>query len=58
MWLTITQTAREIEGGGGGGGRRGEELFTYQYPLKIQACPPKDQRMPFWSRVLGQEARD
>ena len=28
---------RSVEGGGG-------ELFTCPYPLKIQACPPQDQR--------------
>ena len=39
-----------VEVGGGGG-----ELLTYLYPLKIQACPARDQRPPLSSRVSGQE---
>ena len=34
----------------GGGG----ELFTCPYPLKVQTCPPRDQRPALLSRVSGQ----
>ena len=37
--------------GGGGGGK----LFTCPYPLKIQACPPQDNRHGTRSKVLGKE---
>ena len=30
------------------------ELFTCSYPLKVQACPPWDQRPALRSRVSGQ----
>ena len=29
------------------------ELFTCPYPLKVQACLPRDHRLVFLSRVLG-----
>ena len=32
------------------------ELFTCPYPLKVQACPPRDKRLATWSRVLGRES--
>ena len=35
-------------------GGRGE-LFTCQYPLKVQALPLRDQRPALWARVSGQE---
>ena len=35
----------------------GEELFTCPYPLKVQACPPRDQRPALQSRVSGQEEK-
>ena len=34
-----------------GGG--GDELFTYPYPLKVQARPPRDKRLAIQSRVSG-----
>ena len=40
----------------GGGGRR--ELLTCPYPLKVQACPPRDQRPALRSRVSGQREED
>ena len=40
-------------GGGGGGG----ELFTCPYPLKVQARPPRDQRLAIQSKVFGAGAR-
>ena len=43
-------------GGGGGGGRR--ELLSCPYPLKVQACPPRDQRPALRSRVSGQREED
>ena len=42
-------------GRGGGGGGVERKLFTCPYPLKVQACPPHDQRPAFRSRVSGQE---
>ena len=36
----------------GGGGR---ELLTCPYPLKVQACPPRDQRPALLSGVSGRE---
>ena len=42
-----------MKGVGGGGG--GAELFTCPYPLKVQACPPQDQRLATQSWVLGRE---
>ena len=36
--------------GGGGGGR----VFTCPYLLKVQTCPPRDQRLDTQSRVSGQ----
>ena len=38
---------------GGGGG----ELFTCPYPLKVQARPPRDQRLATQSKVFGAGAR-
>ena len=38
--------------GGGGAG-----LFTCPYPLKVQACPPRDQRLATRSRVSGREGK-
>ena len=38
---------------GGAGGEGG--ILTCPYPLKVQACPPRDQRPALRSRVLGQE---
>ena len=35
---------------GEGGG-----LFTFPYPLKVPACPPRDQRPALRSRVSGQD---
>ena len=40
-------------GGGGGGGSA--ELFTCPYPLKVQARPPRNQRLATQSRVSGRE---
>ena len=40
-------------GGGGWGG--GGELFTCPYSLKVQTCPPWDQRPAFLFRVSVQE---
>ena len=39
---------------GGGGG----ELFTCPYPLKIQARPPREQRLATQSRVSGREGKE
>ena len=33
----------------------GVELLTCPYPLKVQACPPQDQRLTVRFMVLGQE---
>ena len=38
---------------GRGGERR--KQFTSPYPLKVQACPPRNCRPVFWSKVSGQE---
>ena len=38
---------------GGGGGRA--ELFTCPYPMKVQAPPPRDQRLATQYRVSGRE---
>ena len=45
---------------GGMEGRGGEraKLFKCQYPLKVQARPPQDQRQATQSRVSGQEGLD
>ena len=43
-----------LKGGGGGGGE--EELFTCPYPLKVQACPSRDQRPALRSRVTGHDS--
>ena len=40
-----------LGGGGGGGSKR----FTCPYPLKVQACPPLDERLATQSRVPGRE---
>ena len=36
-------------------GAEGCELLICPYPLKVQACPPQDQKPALQSRVLGQE---
>ena len=41
--------------GGGGGMGGGSELITRPYPLKVQACPPRNRRLATRSRVSGQE---
>ena len=35
----------------------GRELLTCPYPLKVQACPPRDQRPAAQSRVSGQRIK-
>ena len=35
----------------------GEGLLTWPYPLKVQACPPRDQRRALRSKVSGQIAQ-
>ena len=38
-------------GGGGGGGGVSAELFTWPYPLTVQARPPRDQRLAIQSFI-------
>ena len=38
-----------------GGGGEGAELFTCPYPLKVQARPPRDQRLAAQSGASGRE---
>ena len=45
-------------GGAGGGGRGQGELFTRPYLLKVQACPPRDQRAAVQFQVSGQEVKE
>ena len=45
----IQQTWNYIKNGGGGGGI---ELLTCPYPLKVQACPRRDQRPALWAEGL------
>ena len=44
-----------VGGGGERWGERGGEtnLLTCSYPLKVQACPPRDQKPALRSRVSG-----
>ena len=35
----------------------GAELFPCPYPLKVQARPPRDQRLATQSRVSGREGK-
>ena len=51
---SISFTTQFYEFKGGDGGR---ELLTCPYPLKVQACPPRDQRPALRPRVSGQEER-
>ena len=45
---------QRIGGGGEGGGRGEGQLFTCPYPLKVQARPPRDQKLALQSRVSWQ----
>ena len=40
---------------GGGGGGNWAKPFYCPYPLKVQACPPRDQRLATQSRVSWQD---
>ena len=44
----ISPNGLYIVGGGG------TIFFTCPYPVRVQARPPQDQRLTFWSRVSGQ----
>ena len=52
FWMLKSRVCVCVWRGGGGG------LFTCPYPLKVQARPPRDQRLATQSRVSGQLNQD